>query len=79
MATEQSMTHADRSISESRIGLTRAGGRRRLNLRILIGGGILTLFVVIAVVAPLIAPYDPLLPRSGSLAGAPQRRPSAGQ
>ena len=28
----------------------------------MIGGGILTLFVVIAVVARLIAPYDPLLP-----------------
>jgi hypothetical protein len=79
MATEQSMAHADRSISKSKFGLTRAGGRRRLNLRILIGAGILTFFVVIAVVAPLIAPYDPLLPNPGPLAGAPQCRPSAGQ
>jgi len=62
MATEQSIAHADRSISRSKFGLTRAGGPRRLNLRILFGAGILTFFVVISVVAPLIAPYDPLLP-----------------
>jgi peptide/nickel transport system permease protein len=62
MATEPSTAQAGGSLSKSRIGLPRAGGRRRLNLRILIGGGILTLFVVIAVAAPLIAPYDPLLP-----------------
>ena len=62
MATEPSVAPARRSIGKSRSGLTRAGGRRRLNLRILIGGGILTGFVVIAALAPLIAPYDPLLP-----------------
>ena len=62
MATEQSMAPAGRNISKSTIRLTKAGGRRRPNLRIMIGGGILTGFVVIAVVAPLIAPYDPLLP-----------------
>ena len=62
MATEQSMAPAGRNNSKSTIRLAKAGGRRRPNLRIMIGGGILTGFVVIAVVAPLIAPYDPLLP-----------------
>src|SRR5438128_898497 len=62
MATEQSMAPAGRNVSKSTIRLAKAGGRRRPNLRIMIGGGILTGFVVIAVVAPLIAPYDPLLP-----------------
>jgi ABC-type dipeptide/oligopeptide/nickel transport system permease subunit len=62
MATEPSAAPASRSIGKSRSGLTRAGGRRRPNLRILIGADILTFFVAIAVVAPLIAPYDPLLP-----------------
>jgi peptide/nickel transport system permease protein len=62
MAAELSVTRAGRGIGSSKIGLARAGGRRRPNLRILIGGGILTIFVVIAVVAPLIAPYDPLMP-----------------
>ena len=62
MATERSMAQTERGSGKRKAGLSRAGGRRRLNLRILIGGGILTLFVVIAVFAPLIAPYDPLLP-----------------
>src|SRR5262245_1207428 len=62
MATKPSMAPAGCSSGKSKSGLTRAGGRRRVNLRILIGGGILTGFVVIAAVAPLIAPYDPLLP-----------------
>jgi peptide/nickel transport system permease protein len=62
MATGPGMALADRRLRESGIGPTRAGGWRRPNLRILIGGGILTLFVAIAVLAPLIAPYDPLLP-----------------
>ena len=62
MATERSVAPVERGRGRRTGGLSRAGGRRRLNLRILIGGGVLTLFVVIAVFAPLIAPYDPLLP-----------------
>ena len=62
MGAEQSVAPAGRSVSVSRIGRTIGGGRCRLNPRILLGGGILVLFTMVAVVAPLIAPYDPLLP-----------------
>ncbi|MEH6719544.1 MAG: ABC transporter permease [Aurantimonas endophytica] len=41
-----------------------AGGRRRLTRRVpqplLVGGGLLAFFVVLAVGAPVIAPYDPI-------------------
>ena len=34
--------------------------RHALNARVYVGGGVLALFLVVAVLAPLIAPYDPL-------------------
>jgi peptide/nickel transport system permease protein len=38
------------------------GARRRPSARLLVGGGVLGLFILVAVLAPLIAPHDPLLP-----------------
>ena len=42
MGAEQRVAPAGRGVSDSRIGLTMGGGRRRLNPRIGLGGGILT-------------------------------------
>ena len=42
-------------------GAVRAG-RRALNPRLVVGGLILVFFIVVALLAPLLAPHDPLLP-----------------
>lgn len=36
--------------------------RRRLNVRIVVGGGIVAVLILVGLLAPIVAPYDPLVP-----------------
>jgi peptide/nickel transport system permease protein len=49
----------------------RARRRRSLNARILVGGGVLLVFLLLALLAPLAAPYDPLRPEPALALAAP--------
>jgi peptide/nickel transport system permease protein len=54
-------------------GVPRRASRRRraLNGRILVGGGVLTAFLLMALLAPLLAPYDPLRLYPGQALASP--------
>src|SRR5437762_2194863 len=45
--------------------------RWRLNARILVGGGIVALMILVALLAPIVAPYDPLAPDPSRSLGPP--------
>jgi peptide/nickel transport system permease protein len=56
------------------IGARRAARRRRSpNARILLGGGVLSLYLLLALLAPLIAPYDPLQTFPAQALASPSR------
>jgi peptide/nickel transport system permease protein len=62
VAGQPSLALGDPALDRPAAAVVAARAPRPLNRRILIGGGILTLFILIAVLAPLVAPHDPLQP-----------------
>ena len=62
MAGQTGGVDAVAAFPEAGAAVVRTPRRRSLNLRIVVAGGIILTLVVLAIVAPMVAPYDPLAP-----------------
>ncbi|HZO33015.1 MAG TPA: ABC transporter permease [Chloroflexota bacterium] len=62
MAEQTGGADAVAALPEAQASVVRTPRRRSLNPRIVVAGGIIMALTVLAIVAPLVAPYDPLAP-----------------